>query len=231
MRFRWPLCNPAAATSSLTWTFKLSSPQRITTSFRCSPFRATAHAYTIIASSDITLSALQSRRAIHSRLQLRYRHGHISYCVGGLEPKRSKVAASLAWQRPYDGDFFFERGVTLGGLMRLFQLTSVLRDHQLIFSQAQYTRRVPFHSQNNQSPRHTCPKASWVLVLPGCGKSHLHGGVSGIISPDVAPLTTVKRRLVVSAFELGTQHGGAFTLGVNLRDLSSCFQYTCFFVP
>ena len=31
--------------------------------------------------------------------------------------------------------------------------------------------------------------------------------VSGIVSPDVAPLTTVKRRLVVLAIELGTQHG------------------------
>ena len=30
--------------------------------------------------------------------------------------------------------------------------------------------------------------------------------VSGIVSPDVAPLTTVKRRLVVSAFEWVTLH-------------------------
>ena len=31
--------------------------------------------------------------------------------------------------------------------------------------------------------------------------------VSGIVSPDVAPLTTVKRRLVVFALELGAQYG------------------------
>jgi hypothetical protein len=49
--------------------------------------------------------------------------------------------------------------------------------HQLVLSDAYYDRRAPFHSQNNQSPRHICPKASWVLVLPGCGKSLLHGGV------------------------------------------------------
>ena len=36
--------------------------------------------------------------------------------------------------------------------------------------------------------------------------------VSGIVSPDVAPLTTVKRRLVVFALELGTQYGDTSVL-------------------
>ncbi|EDR00299.1 uncharacterized protein LACBIDRAFT_314548 [Laccaria bicolor S238N-H82] len=35
--------------------------------------------------------------------------------------------------------------------------------------------------------------------------------VSGIVSPDVAPLTTVKRRLVLSVFELGIQDADAST--------------------
>ena len=146
-------------------------------------------------------------------------------------------------------------------------LTSILRGHQLVLSQAHYNQRVPFHSQNNHSPHHTCPKASQVLVLPGCGKSHLHGSVgrqmrdctpgwllgafskvSGIVSPDVALLTTVKRRLVVSVFDMGTWHGETLTLvsppsfymilfkrdAIFTRsylwnptwDFSWCFQYT-----
>ena len=56
-------------------------------------------------------------------------------------------------------------------------LIGILRGHQLVPLQAHYDRRVPFHSQNNQSLCHTCPKASWVLVLSGCGKSLLHGSV------------------------------------------------------
>ena len=91
---------------------------------------------------------------------------------------------NLQW-RPCEGDFFSKRGVfDLAGpcaYCKLYSycpfvsnLTSI---HQLVLSQAHYDRRVPFHSQNNHSPHHTRPKASWVLVLSGCGKSLLHGGV------------------------------------------------------
>ena len=40
----------------------------------------------------------------------------------------------------------------------------------------------------------------------------LSSKVSGIVSPDVAPLTMVKRRLVVSVFDMGTWHGETLTM-------------------
>ena len=92
-------------------------------------------------------------------------------------------------QQPFsDGDFVSERGVSNWAgtfpYCKLYpyypfvsHLTSILRGHQLVPLQAHYDRRVSFHSQNNQSLRHACPKASWVLVLSGCGKSLRHRGV------------------------------------------------------
>ena len=101
----------------------------------------------------------------------------------------SAVALSFNFQcRIFDGNFFSRHGVFnwVGSCAYCMlypyycfvsHLTSILRGHQLVLSQAHYNQRVPFHSQNNHSPHHTCPKASRVLVLPGCGKSHLHGSV------------------------------------------------------
>ena len=87
-----------------------------------------------------------------------------------------------------NGDLFSRRGVFIwAGTFTcckfyfhcpfVSHLTRILQDHQLVPLQARYNRRVLFHWQNNQSLRHTCPKASWVLVLSGCGKSLLHRGV------------------------------------------------------
>ena len=101
----------------------------------------------------------------------------------------SAVALSFNVQcRLFDGDFFCGRGVfnwagscayrkLSSHYCFVCHLTSILRGHQLVLSQAHYNQQVPFHSQNNHSPHHTCPKASRVLVLPGCGKSLFHRGV------------------------------------------------------
>ena len=47
--------------------------------------------------------------------------------------------------------------------------------------------------------------------------------VSGIVSPDVAPLTTVKRRLVVFALELGTQFGDT-SISVSWPSINNLFS-------
>ena len=93
--------------------------------------------------------------------------------------------------------------------------------------------RVPFHFQNNQSPHHICPKASWVLVYPGVESCSFTGAWAGrcVIAhlddcwrlfrrsrassnrhgtADI--VEQVRWRLVVSAFGLGAWYTNASTL-------------------
>jgi hypothetical protein len=44
---------------------------------------------------------------------------------------------------------------------------------------AYHDLQVPFHFQNNQSPHHIRPKASWVLVYPGVESSSFTGVWAG----------------------------------------------------
>ncbi|EDR01783.1 uncharacterized protein LACBIDRAFT_332947 [Laccaria bicolor S238N-H82] len=142
----------------------------------CSPPHATPHAY-----------ALQPRRANHSRSPSQVSpRSHLLLC-GGHEPKRSKVAASLAWDCHWMKVDLVSTWCPSGFVCLAARLVSSMHgafnSGGVFHPTAIFSLSVVFltwraHALiNNHSLRHTCPKASWVLVLPRCGKSPLHGGV------------------------------------------------------